>query len=604
MKTNTIKKAIGLTCSLASTLGILLTLFIQFGCQSGSDTGSAKGDSAGVPMTVVPSAPVVSSNLTVSVNQAELYRNFAWAVTGDAGQNIQACDSSNQPTISCRFDAGGHVTFAVQMVDRNGNAQFGKMSFAIVDPGALANQPPSIVADFFDVNNVNGGGSSSPLATYANKPALNAGSMNVFAGTYQLRLSRTTDDHDAASAITFELNLDGAGFHSVAATSNLTLDQRTHNLTIRATDSAGAASTKSFAAYIKCDNSVSQPSIDTSKISIQPSPTPATDNFFTFKATAGTVIGGRGPFQYKWDANGDGVQDNDWLTEAQNQAGFNTYVIYAGQRNVGLQVWDTGCNFFTPNTTVSHTFVIPEADTSQSLDNLLHNDGGYYYIQGAVRPIGTNPALDKVQNADVVAKMLAPSNSPDGLNHVQCGYAKVVTNNSNTQGSDHATFSIYGWNQYTRADGAVIHGIALDISGIIDPNGTGTTSGIQTIDATHAYITDAGYTTDGEGDVFNSLGYSKAADCTLQMEVINATSQTVGCASNGDAAYTVQIVGKYSCPNMVDQNGDRVSVGLPAASFPGGTGNPSGAFRCDVMHVRACVGGSGGTGGGPPPNKQ
>lgn len=336
-------------------------------------------------------------------------------------------------------------------------------------------------------------------------------------------------------------------------------------------DSDGKKVSKLFDIVIRCATSAQPPSIDDSKISVQAS----TPGFFNFIAT-GAASGGRPPYQYAWDFQGDGGMDmqrvnNVWTSWSNVDSVSNIYALFANTRKIGLQVRDA-CNLVTKH----------EVDRIIPLERLpagsLASPKAFYYLQGDIRPEGPIAAPNpRVTTVDFMAEQ--PASPPDGLKHMQCVYHRDTTTGK-------AGLSINSKNIYASVSEVQFdHSASLHIENISDDGAAGTVAvGSPRIDT-------AVYNVAGIADFSNPDIYKRAQECTLSLHIVRSQAVTPCANGSSQLTNTLTFLGEYDCPSLRDANGSGVSIN-------------NGKFFCEQGDVDMCTGGGGGGGGGNPPPAQ
>lgn len=545
-----------------ATLTTLGLLFALVACNKASELQE------GSAILVDPNSPSINEDTTITVVNADQYRVFKWAIVDEGGQDAAGCSAMETAVVTCAFETPGLMTIRLAATDRNGKSEEFERSIDVLDPAAKANQSPFLV-----LNLKNGSGTS--YGTVATLRKEESGSA-IFPRNQPVvfDFSATRDDRDIAEDLKFEIDM-GAGFLPIGMVSTQIFPSvATLATTIRATDSDGNKTDKQFTIFVQC-NPGDQPAvaINTGAISISAD---ATNNWFSFNASS-AVSGGIGGYKVKYDFNGDGMFDNDWSTNTA----IREYTNFSGVRDVGIKVWELGCNYFA-STTFAHNFNIP---TANGVSGVAQGPQipGYHFIQASMTGLMGNAVRSVNANYIASHSMTAPSTD---VKKVECDYRKKGTSTSSSLGSNAAAFYIHGLNVYQRTgESNIPQGMAMHVAGIIDPTGM---AGAGSVDTSGAFIEKAGYYTDGGSDQLSAGTYLKASDCTLNLAVTPFPPGPGTCSDNPEYGYPVQLDGTYNCPRMVDANGLEV-----AAS--------TGAFFCEVAKVQACPPGGGGGGGGLPP---
>jgi hypothetical protein len=337
-------------------------------------------------------------------------------------------------------------------------------------------------------------------------------------------------------------------------------------------DASGKKTSKVFDIVIRCATTQAPPSIDDSKVSVQPGSQPG---FFNISAS-GAVSGGRAPYQYAWDFQGDGGMDMQsqsgvWTSWGSSASVQNIYSLFANTRKLRLQVRDA-CNLITMHE-MDRTFALERLPASSPA-----MPKSFYYLQGDIRPEGSVAAPNpRVATVDFMAEQ--PANPPDGRKHMQCFYKRDAS--TGIGGLRIVSKNIYGSESEVQFD----HSASLTIKSISDNGAMGSVAvGSPQIDT-------AVYNVAGIADFSDYAVYNKAAACTLNLRMTRSTA-VVPCASDSTKfANTVTFLGEYDCPSLRSTAGAGVSI-------------DNGKFFCEQGEIDMCPGGGGGGGGGNPPPAQ
>jgi len=511
----------------------------------------------------------MNEEVQITVTNADRYREFIWKITDADGIDTDRCANMLSPVVTCTFDTAGEIHISVDATDRNGEKTLYELSVDILDPSTRPNQNPYIV---LKMKNAGTDAQYGIVATL--KKEETGGAVFPRGDDVAFDFSATRDDKDASSALKYELDL-GTGFNEIPMLHTMKfMTVTTIAARVRATDTEGNATVKSFTIFVRCKDGDQAPvTINTSNIAINAN---GALNYFSFNASS-AASGGIGSYKVMWDFNGDGAYDTDWI----NNTSTTNYTIFAETRNVGIKVWETGCNYFA-SATMPYDFVIAHANGTPGVPQGPQIPG-YHFIQADITGLGGN--YSKAANASYIATRSnsAPTSEP---RRVICDYKKKGTETSRNEGSSMATFTIFGLNKYDKlAEAGIQHGMALSIDGIIDPTGM---MGTGTVDTSKAFVSRAAYYTDGGPDNVADTVYTKQGDCDVNITVTPLPPGPGTCSDNPDFGYPVLIDATYSCPVMRSKEGWELSA-------------TSGAIYCEVAQVEACPPGGGGGGGGLPP---
>lgn len=434
------------------------------------------------------------------------------------------------------------------------------------------------------------------IVNQAPKPScrITTGASNTFVRTVSLFTSRdsfgnapiiegsnvsvdcsATQDEAGASALSFKLNNSGAASSMNNAKASLVAGPAgSYPMSVTVTDPAGASSTVYFTVFSECATG-NAPVINPSAISA--TPVAGFLNFFNYSA-AGAVSGGRPPYKYAWDFNGDGAMDpysiQNPLIWNDTASPSNVYSIYANHRNVKLTVLDS-CNFVS-SATVNLNF--PIDNIPRAPGQALADSYPYYFLQADIRGVSNDSRSD-----DYIATQYP--NPPDmpSPKRVQCSY------DYNQGGA--SGFSISGLNTYDDGTNpSLVHGMSFDVSGIMDNGGsTKQTFSHSAGSSSNPKLNSGVYQTAEDPDVKPREHFGQNADCALTINVQHLQG-AVPCSSGSGAQIqaATRISGSFDCPNLLE------------GSSPKAVAAHNGYFYCEVGPIDQCVGGGQGGGGVPP----
>jgi len=537
---------------------IFLAVFLLFSC----DEADSKNDFS----IVISDNSKIGENLELTVNEQDKLINYEWTLEYELGNSVTSCDSLNTPSINCTLEESGEVRVKLTAKTRNGDEVTLYRIFNVLDMDLPLNQAPVIVLSLNSEN--------SDEAVVSTNHSKEKGIVNFPVNEeVTFNFAETTDDVDATNELSYEIKIgDDGNFEKIDTSYKHTFTKTGYyTITLKVTDKNENTATKKFIAFISCsDNSVNLV-IDPSRIAIT---NDSIHNFFTYDASNAVSGGDATKYRYRWDYNGDGVYDSDWLEEAS----IREYTVFKGIRNVKLKVWEQACNnvaevHLTEVDPAQYDFVIPFAD---AVPGTLQGPQipGYFFIQG--HPEGKDNFKSTITDVDFIATK-ADSSPPEEQWRVLCDYRP---NNGK------ATISIKGLNQYEREkEDGELHGVLLKLDDI-DISGFSNTS-TNTLSNLNANVNKLNYYSDEEYDKLSRVVYRKDGNCVSQL-TLTVTRAQGSCVSGGSTfSDVITIDGTYSCENLKGTDGKNILM-------------KKGAFYCEVGKADACIGGGGGGGGVPP----
>ncbi len=419
----------------------------------------------------------------------------------------------------------------------------------------------------------------------------NVGSMYVTNGTSYL--IKITSPDSNTSGYTVYMKLTNAITSVVVSTSNLTMGNNTFtapsagSYKIEITASApgmNTSSPKSYTLESACSNANSL-AVNTAALTIT-----GTQNWYTYSMGSSPATGGTGPYQCRYDFNGDGIYDTNLISCSTAVSDFSDLVLTRSKMKIG--VFDQGCNSFK-EAVVSKSLAAPKYSTTQyalTLDAILNEP---IYIAASVAPSAGAPA---VLNSDPRATASFYSHNQTTLQPapVNCNF----TYNKTTQMGEFTITSSHRYNidRYNDLNGTpqkVSEGMTVAFKNIP-----------ATIDATTAtptvlfpntgtpLVSKIRYKTDYSADSGAVLDFN-ASSCSVQqikltsMNVVG-TPCTSGPVQNG-VKFTIKAAVKFSCQNVPDLIDPNKKVNIT-----------EGSALCYYDYADDCVGGGGGGGGVPP----
>ena len=372
----------------------------------------------------------LGENLSLTVNEQNKLINYSWELKYELGNKVTSCDSLLTPEIICSLEESGEVKIRLTAKTRDGDLVVLDKVVNILDMDLPLNQAPVIIMSLNSEN-----GEESIVSTNHSKEK---GIVNYPVNEeLTFDFAQTTDDNDVNSDLKYEIKLGKtANFQEITSVFKHVFTQTGYfTISLRVTDKNENSATKTFVVFISCKDDTVNLVVDYSKINITKE---AIHNFFTYDASAAVTGGDSSTYRYKWDYNGDGVYDTDWLEDASVEA----YTVFEGIRNVKLKVWEGACNnvkevSLTELDPALYDFDIILAD---AIAGTLQGPQipGYFFIQGY--PEGKDGFKSTITDVDFIATK-AFSSPPEEQWRVLCDYRP-------NEGV--ATVSIKGLNLYEK----------------------------------------------------------------------------------------------------------------------------------------------------------
>ena len=537
----------------------------------------------------------INDHLFLSVREPQQFLSFQWElfVKDDivdeelkVGQCVPRDGSElNKSRVECIFAQPGRTRIQLTTENIDGDVLAVAYEIDVLGSTVIGDQDPVIVLDLrLDSED-------DPLATISTSEGFETeGKKPLVEETVNLifDFSRTTDDNDELKDLRIEIKVGDEVFTPAELISERAFETvGDYLIQLRVSDSNDNVAEKEFILAVTClEGAFPDLQLDTDTLTVDAD---SVLNYFFYKVGDGSITGGKGPYQYMWDFNGDSAFDTDWTSEQTIRA----YTIYARMRSVALKVEDIGCNKevlvnlgeLEPE---REFFEIPLAD---GIPGTLQGPqiSGHHFIQGiGVYHEDYGQRYEK-EAMNITHPFGATSDQP---RRVICDYRKVASDTSEEAGSDRASLRIKGLNQYDKGylkEAGRDHGLMLLIENIDDATGVLADLTVErTFEATTAELTALNYYTDGEGDAIQNHTYQKQAACQVSLFVTVIPEGSGTCADSPDTAYSVLLDGTYSCPDLKAGNDYHMLI-------------EQGAFYCEVAQVDACPPGGGGGGGGLPP---
>jgi len=333
--------------NLKMIITLLLAVLISISCGS---------DEEKTPEVKAVNGAITGRTTDLYINNGQTYKSYLWVVTDAAGEEV-TCTDTDKATAKCDFEIGGRVTATVTVETESGEKLVIKTEFEVLDYDLPKNQPPAVKA----VISADG----ATIATVSSLLSKDKGEA-VFTVNKEVKFnfSGTTDDQTPKEELKYQIEFEkDAGFQDVEKVQSHTFTTVGKQLvTVRAIDADGNFGDKTFDAIIICDADVNYLAIDPAKVSITPG---EFRNFFTYDASTATSGGDPANYEYRWDYNGDGIYDTDWI----QQASIEEYTIFAGDRDVRVKIHDKYCDF-TKEATIKYNFVIEPRSSFRTISPL------------------------------------------------------------------------------------------------------------------------------------------------------------------------------------------------------------------------------------------
>jgi hypothetical protein len=186
-------------------IGLVL---ICAGCAKNAATSS--NSSQGTGITISSARPFMGDSVRFCAAQATTLKSFSWNVLDEDSFDISySCTPTNSGScIDCIFDEAGLLTVEVSASTQSGSAYSATQTVEVLDPAQREDQPPVIVCDIKQ--------GATLKARVSNKLALESGSTNFPAGSYNIDCSATQDE-DTFSQLTMQMKFGTGRFGSVPA---------------------------------------------------------------------------------------------------------------------------------------------------------------------------------------------------------------------------------------------------------------------------------------------------------------------------------------------------------------------------------------------------
>lgn len=193
----------------------------------------------------------------------------------------------------------------------------------------------------------------------------------------------------------------------------------TYTVQFKLRDRDGNELIKIIRILVKCSSLQSTLVANGSAINV----TPSIPGFFTYSAQ-GVVSGGKPPYYYAWDFNGDTIIDNQprdadynvWEVWKDNPTTYPVHNLYSNLRKVSLIVRDS-CNF---TKTVSKDILFDLPRVAPTEFPIIKD---FEYLQADIVRTSAPSAKNSINKAtNVDFNSIQPASSPDNQFHVLCSY--------------------------------------------------------------------------------------------------------------------------------------------------------------------------------------
>ncbi len=530
---------------------MLLALSLFVSCDEAKPSGKYE--------IVISENAKVGEDIKITVDDTNKLINYKWALVYELGNSITSCNAFNTPEINCTIEQGGEFTIWLKAKNRDGEEILINKVISILDMNKPLNQSPIIVASL--------NSESTSEAIVSTHQSREKGVLNFPVNEeITFNFSETTDDTTTDNTLLkYEIEIgSNEGFKTISNPFKHTFTKTGYfTTTLKVTDEDGNVAKKSFVIFVKCSDGSVNLQINSDLVTITRD---SINNFFTYSAQGAVSGSEESSYRYRWDYNGDGIYDSDWLDEAS----IREYTVFEGERDVKLKVWEQRCNNIS-EVTFANNFVIPLAD---AVPRTLQGPQipGYFFIQGY--PEGKDNFQSKITDVDFIATKHDGAPVEEQW-RVLCDYRP---------NDGLATISIKGLNQYEReGENGELHGVLLTLDNI----DISSFPSVTTLSNVNANVEDFSYYSDEDYDKTSRVIYRKDGDCSsiITIEVLAGEGSCV----NGGTTFSDVIIidGTYSCDNLKGTNDKNISF-------------KRGAFYCEVGKGDACIGGGGGGGGNPP----
>lgn len=448
---------------------------------------------------------------------------------------------------------------------------FKQSSLSSLDSGITSDKP---ILDCSVINTAN----NAVISRITDLSSSSSYPLNPPSAPVSVRIDCASSSSTVGGSLSFTFKDGGVVIPSSGAVANTSFaSPRVAAITVEIRDSkTSAVNSKAFNLPVACNPASYAPlTVNGSALSITAAAQPGYVNI----NFAGVASGGTGNYAYAIDLNGDGRFDHYNQNLYSSVSSFsNMYTLFAGARNVGIRVLDTGCQFLasgTKNVNFTTASLLPALETGA-----MATEKPYYYIQGnVVRSVASD--TDLANNVSPFQSVEAPPLSGK-RKHVACSY------NKNSMAGK-GTFEIKGINSYsegaseTSSSAELVQGTKFTVSNITDDGGTGPYQATATMD-NFSYQSAASQDGGASQYIFNMR-----TPCSVTTRIVRAQAAVPCQSGEGIDSPAVQIFGVYSCPLLQTSNGAK-SVSMT-----------NGYFFCEVAPADGCIGGGGQGGGGEPP---
>ncbi|MBF0442124.1 MAG: hypothetical protein HQK54_09480, partial [Oligoflexales bacterium] len=464
---------------------------------------------------------------------------------------------------------------AVTGITVNDQKAIGRKTIDVIDPSKPLIQPPKLLLTIVSDD-------GKEVATVGKLKGDTTGqTVLVQNKMYTFDLGKSSSEQDTIDQIKIEADF-GSGFQVITSKFTKSFPQvGTFPVKIRMTDRAGGVTSQDFMIIVSCPaDTTPKVQIDTNKIGLTST---GEFDFYKYDSSSAVTGGGGGPYKVRWDFDGDGIFDVQWM----DQKAVTVYAFHTGAANpawapeimakeplggikkVKFSAWDQKCNFFA--TADLAPSLQNRSDITTTMTNAVSGEAqapqlpGYLFIQGKVNGLSDKSA--KLMSTNTLFLATQKLTSPRDAEHVVCDYRD-------------GNAKIEGMNIYDKfGKKGVNHGLSIAMNNLPKELGTFQATG---------KLSEAVYSTDTDDDTISADTYKKNADCTFSLTIVNQ-QPTQGTCSDGTPRkqYFTTLDGVFSCPSLVNTEKQKISIDV-------------GAYYCEVSFEDGCAGGGGGGGGQAP----
>lgn len=324
----------------------------------------------------------------------------------------------------------------------------------------------------------------------------------------------------------------------------------TYTIEFRLKDNQGNELVKIIRVLVKCSAMTgSSLSINANAINITNNVIPG---FFSYSAQ-GAVSGGKAPYNYAWDFNGDSIIDNQpmdasyqkWQVWSEQSTSIPVHNLYSNLRRINLTIKDA-CNF-TKTISKDVQFDIPRVLPAE-----FPPIKEYYYLQADVRRTSSPSLKNSINRATGVDfNSIGHPSAPDiGVQeHVICRYSR--DKDTNKAGLDVFGQNVYGNYALTESNQAM----GLAIRDIADTGILGVAVNMVTYP-----LQNMSYDIAQSQEVLTSYRFDQNAACSMTI-MVERGETNMPCPNEPTIKLTqVSMRGTGSCGNLENNYAGAVSA--------------------------------------------